>query len=109
MKWRLAGLVAGMIAVAGQALADPECRSIVPPQDQPYPGTLRLHVDAADINRRVFHIHETLPLVDREELALLYPEWLPGALADRSQPHQQACRAHRQRGQHPAWLAPRPL
>ena len=68
MNWRLAGLVAGMIAAAGTALADPECRPIAPPQDQPYPGTIRLHVDAADINHRVFHIHETLPVVGGEEL-----------------------------------------
>ncbi len=78
MKWRLAGLGAGMIAVAGTALADPECRPIAPPQDRPYPGTIRLHVDAADINHRVFHVHETLPVMDGEELVLLYPEWLPG-------------------------------
>jgi hypothetical protein len=78
MKWSLAGLGAGMIAVAGTALADPECRPIAPPRDQSYPGTIRLHVDAANINHRVFHIHETLPVVDGEELVLLYPEWLPG-------------------------------
>jgi len=78
MKWRLAGLVAGMIAAAGTAFADPECRPIPLPQDQPYPGAIRLHVNAADTNHRVFHIHETLPVVGGEELVLLYPEWLPG-------------------------------
>ena len=78
MKWRLAGLGAGMIVAAGAALADPECRPIPPPQDQPYPGTIRLHVDAADTNHRVFHVHEKLPVVGGEELVLLYPEWLPG-------------------------------
>lgn len=70
-----------MFVFAGTAFADPECQPIAAPQDQPYPGAIQLHVDAADIARRVFHIHETLPVSTGKELVLLYPEWLPGTHA----------------------------
>jgi predicted metalloprotease with PDZ domain len=81
MSWKLAGLVAGIIVSAGAAHADPECRPVPPPQDQPYPGAIQLHIDASDINHRVFHVHETLPVSAGKELILLYPEWLPGTHA----------------------------
>ena len=46
--------------------------------DRPYPGTIRLHVDATDLERRIFIVHETIPVVGPGPLTLLYPEWLPG-------------------------------
>ena len=50
------------------------------PVDQPYPGTIRLAVDATDIDRRILTVHETIPVVGTAggPMTLLYPEWLPG-------------------------------
>lgn len=47
-------------------------------QDIPYPGTLQLSVDATDIERRIFRIHETVPVTGGVPMTLLFPKWLPG-------------------------------
>ena len=51
--------------------------SIEAPQDIPYPGVIRLEVDATDISRHIFKVHETIPVSGGESLTLLYPQWLP--------------------------------
>jgi len=51
---------------------------IAAPRDIPYPGTLRVTVDATDTARRIFRTHETVPVRGGEPLVLLYPDWLPG-------------------------------
>ena len=51
---------------------------IAPPRDIPYPGTLRLDVDATDTLRHIFSVHETIPVRGGEPAVLLYPQWLPG-------------------------------
>ncbi len=48
------------------------------PQDVPFPGTLRIDVDARDIGRRIFKVKATIP-AQPGPLTLLYPQWLPGA------------------------------
>jgi len=48
-----------------------------PPRDTPYPGVLTLQVDATDLDRRIFRIRETVPVVPGP-LRLYYPKWLPG-------------------------------
>ena len=48
------------------------------PKDTPYPGILHINVDATDIDRHIFNIHETIPVRGGEPLVLLYPQWLPG-------------------------------
>ncbi|HXW25005.1 MAG TPA: hypothetical protein VEK73_09675 [Xanthobacteraceae bacterium] len=50
------------------------------PADRPYPGTIRLVVDATDVTRHVFRVRETIP-VARGALTLLYPKWVPGTHA----------------------------
>jgi predicted metalloprotease with PDZ domain len=50
---------------------------ITAPADTPYPGTIRLAVDATDIKRHIFRIKETIP-VKSGALTLLYPRWIPG-------------------------------
>lgn len=50
---------------------------IAAPADTPYPGTIRLAVDATDFTHRVVKVHEAIP-VQPGELTLLYPEWIPG-------------------------------
>ena len=52
------------------------------PADVDYPGTLKLAVDATDIDHRVFRVREEIP-VGAGALTLLYPEWLPGNHAPR--------------------------
>ena len=47
------------------------------PQNVPYQGTLKINVDATDIARRIFRVHETIP-AQAGALTLLYPQWLPG-------------------------------
>ena len=49
------------------------------PQNVPYSaGALKINVDATDIARRVFRVHETIPVAAAGKLTLLYPQWIPG-------------------------------
>jgi len=48
-------------------------------RDIPYPGTIRLNVDATDIERRIFTVREHIPVPGPGDFVLLYPKWLPGA------------------------------
>src|SRR5689334_13941789 len=59
-------LVTGMVRAENPAPADVE-----------YPGTLKLAVDATDLDHRIFRVREEIP-VSSGELTLLYPQWLPG-------------------------------
>lgn len=74
--------VTGMIlsVIAGSALA--QSPNVPPPADVAYPGTIRLQVDATDIQRRIFRVHEEIPVAPGR-LTLLYPAWLPGNHAPR--------------------------
>ncbi len=47
-------------------------------KDVPYPGMLKLSVDATDLDRRIFKVKETIPVAGPGPMVLLYPEWLPG-------------------------------
>ena len=64
-------------AVTGNARADAADAHVPPPQDTPYPGTIKLHVDASDTAQGIFRVHETIP-VQQGELIVLYPKWIPG-------------------------------
>jgi predicted metalloprotease with PDZ domain len=48
-------------------------------RDVPFPGTIRLRVDATDTERRIFRVRETIPVPRAGDFVLLYPKWLPGA------------------------------
>jgi predicted metalloprotease with PDZ domain len=52
--------------------------SLPEPDDAPYCGSLRLHVDATDVLRRIFRVRETIPVAGPGVLTLLLPKWLPG-------------------------------
>lgn len=43
----------------------------------PYPGTLTLQVDLTQAPRKLFSVHETIP-VKPGPLTLYYPKWIPG-------------------------------
>lgn len=82
----------GLCAYALPAFAEqpqPESAPMPPAipaaQDRPFPGTLKLNVDATDTQHHVMSVHETIP-VPREaaaagDMILLYPKWVPGAHA----------------------------
>jgi predicted metalloprotease with PDZ domain len=48
------------------------------PRDVPYPGTIALTVDASDVVRGIFRVHEHVPVPGPGDFVLLYPKWLPG-------------------------------
>jgi predicted metalloprotease with PDZ domain len=52
--------------------------TIPPARDFAYPGTIQLTVDASDVTRGIFKIHERVPVTGAGDLVMLYPEWLPG-------------------------------
>ena len=64
--------------------------SIATAQDIPYPGVIRLHVDATDIARHIFRIRESIPVTGGETITLLYPQWLPANHSPRGRVDQLA-------------------
>ncbi len=52
-------------------------------QDVPYPGTIKLFVDATDTDRRIIRVKQSIPVDKAGPFTLLYPEWLPGNHAPR--------------------------
>jgi predicted metalloprotease with PDZ domain len=81
-----AGLGAAGLATSQRALASPGPSGLAPstpieaPRDRPYPGQITVSVDATDILRHVYHVHETLSGVGPDTV-LLYPQWIPGTHA----------------------------
>jgi predicted metalloprotease with PDZ domain len=75
---------AALLGLVGSAMAQtppqpaPPAPAIAPPQDIPYPGVIRLAVDATDQLHAIFAVHETVPVQGPGPLTLLYPKWLPG-------------------------------
>ena len=67
-------------AIACALLASPLAVGAFPvptPQDTPWPGAIRLEVDATDIDHKVLRIHEAIP-VRPGRAVLLYPQWIFG-------------------------------
>lgn len=81
----LAGSAAASQLPANFTRAEPVARvdSIPPARDIPFPGTIRLRVDATDVQRRIFRVRQTIPVPQAGDFVLLYPEWLPGAHSPR--------------------------
>ena len=46
--------------------------------DEAYPGVIKLHVDATDIDRRLIQVRQTIPVSGPGPLILFYPQWIPG-------------------------------
>src|SRR3954463_1406005 len=53
-------------------------------RDVPYPGTMQLTVDASDVTRAIFRIHQTIPVPGPGDFVLLYPKWVPGGHSPRN-------------------------
>lgn len=47
-------------------------------KDTPYPGTIKLAIDATDSRQGIFRTHETIPVAGPGHMVLLFPKWLPG-------------------------------
>src|SRR3989442_7055386 len=52
--------------------------TILAARDVHYPGTIQLTVDASDVTRAIFRVHEHVPVPAPGDFVLLYPKWLPG-------------------------------
>ena len=76
MKALAAAVACSLGLVAGRAAAQP----LPPTGDAPYPGVMRLQVDATDLDRKIFRATEHLP-VRPGPLVLYHPQWLPGTHA----------------------------
>ena len=56
----------------------PKVAAIPAARDVPYPGTVQITVDATDVTRGIFKVHERVPVTGPGDLVLLHPEWIPG-------------------------------
>ena len=81
----LLGSAAASQLPANFTRAEPVARvdAVPPARDIPFPGTIRLRVDATDVQRRIFRVRQTIPVPRAGDFVLLYPEWLPGAHSPR--------------------------
>jgi predicted metalloprotease with PDZ domain len=61
-----------------QPIPFPPAAPIEEPKDIPYPGTIKLSIDATDLPHHIFRAHETIPVAKSGPMTLLYPQWLPG-------------------------------
>ena len=58
--------------------ATPKIDAIPAARDVTYPGTIQLTVDATDVTRAIFRVHEHVPVPGPGDFVMLYPKWLPG-------------------------------
>ena len=72
-------------AVRSKPTALPVNDATPAPRDTPYPGTIRLEVDATDTTQRIYRVKETIPVAQAGPMTLLMPQWLPGNHAPRGQ------------------------
>ena len=69
----------------------PNERAIPAAQDVAYPGgTIRLDVNATDLDRHIFRIKETIPVSGSGPMTLLFPQWVPGGHGPRNSLDQMA-------------------
>jgi predicted metalloprotease with PDZ domain len=105
VAFALAGLVA--VPASTQASEGPQTAplpvAIPAARDIPYPGVLKLTVDATDLDRRIFRVKQTIPVAKAGPMVLLYPEWLPGSHAPRGQVEKVAGLAITANGQPVRW------
>jgi len=78
--WLFAGWAVLATAVAASAQMPGPPPAIAEPEDRPYPGVIRLAVDATDVTRHIFRVRENIPVASGP-LTLLYPKWVPGTHA----------------------------
>ncbi len=66
----------------------PESASATPPieapRDAPYAGTLKVAVDATDLDRKIWNVTTTMPVSKAGDFVFLYPQWVPGGHSPRN-------------------------
>jgi predicted metalloprotease with PDZ domain len=85
MSMKFALLCAAALILSSPAAAEvvqpqpaPPTPPIAAPRDVPYPGVIKLSVDATDLAHAIFTVHETVPIAGPGPIVLQYPKWLPG-------------------------------
>ncbi|WP_305097346.1 M61 family metallopeptidase [Croceibacterium aestuarii] len=67
-------------APVATALPDP----VPAARDVPFPGTVKLDIDATDLTRGIFRVNQVFPVPPgTSDMILLLPEWIPGKHASR--------------------------
>ncbi len=92
-------------AAVAQTLPQPSAPTpaIAAAQDIPYPGTLKLSVDATDLARKIFDIRQTIPVAKAGKFTILYPQWVPGGHSPRNDIDKLAGLVITANGQRLAW------
>jgi predicted metalloprotease with PDZ domain len=67
--------VSAVAQIGIKPLSTPLPPPVPEPRDQPFRGSIQLHVEATDTIHLLFHVTETIPVQTRGEVVLLYPEW----------------------------------
>ncbi|MBO9543701.1 peptidase M61 [Caulobacter sp.] len=66
----------------------PEAASTTPPieapRDVPYAGTVKVAVDATDLDRKIWNVTTTMPVSKAGDFVFLYPQWVPGGHSPRN-------------------------
>ncbi|MES2755406.1 MAG: peptidase M61, partial [Pseudomonadota bacterium] len=105
-------LIAGLFTCAAtpafaQDLSKPQpvpvTQTIPAPRDVPFPGVVKLEIDATDTARGIFRVKETITGVGAGRMTLLYPKWLPGAHAPRGEVEKLAGLIIRANGKRLDW------
>jgi predicted metalloprotease with PDZ domain len=73
-------------------------------RDVPYPGTIQITVDATDVTRGIFKVHQRIPVSAAGDFVLLYPEWVPGGHSPRNPIRQVTGIAFTAHGQPLKWV-----
>jgi hypothetical protein len=71
-------LGAALSLAVSPAHAEQAPPSALPTLDAPRPGMLTVQVDLSDAPKKMFRVHETIPVAQPGALTLYYPKWIPG-------------------------------
>jgi predicted metalloprotease with PDZ domain len=71
-------LVLAAMPAFAQPVPTPLPPPITAPKDRHFPGEIGLRVDATDVDRHIFRMYETIPVLPHENLTLVLSKWLPG-------------------------------
>jgi predicted metalloprotease with PDZ domain len=53
--------------------------TVARPVDRHFDGVIEIDVDATDVRRRIFTVHQRIPVTQAGSLTLLYPRWEPAS------------------------------
>jgi predicted metalloprotease with PDZ domain len=56
----------------------PPARPIPVSRDIAYPGTMKLEIDATDVQRGIYVVHQVIPLDKSGRVTIMFPKWIPG-------------------------------